>query len=124
MAFTSPQESVTSFLAAFNTGDRAALLDFYEPGAMLIAEPGQSVTGHEAIGAVIDGFLGTGGKLTMTSSYCYVNGDMALTGAAWSLAGKDADGKPVDLGGANTAEVMRRQPDGSWRYILDTAVAG
>ena len=38
-----------------------------------------------------------------------------------SLAGKDGDGKPVDLGGGNTAEVMRRQPDGSWRYIFDNA---
>lgn len=124
MAFTSPEESPVNFVAAFNAGDRAALLDFYEPGAMLIAEPGGPVTGPEAIGAVLDGFLATGGKLTMTPNYCYVNGDIALTGAAWSLAGTDASGKPVDLGGGNTAEVMRRQPDGSWRYILDNADAG
>jgi len=124
MAFTSPEESPANFAAAFNAGDRAAIIDFYEPGAMLIVEPGQPVTGHEAIGAVIDGFLATGGKISVTPSYCYVNGDMALTSLAWSLAGKDADGKPVDLGSGNTAEVMRRQPDGSWRYILDNGAAG
>ena len=122
MAFTSPEESPANFVKAFNAGDRAAILDFYEAGAMVIAEPGQPATGHEAIGAVIDGFLATGGKLTLAPSYCYVNGEIALIGAAWSLTGTDADGKPVDLGGGNTAEVMRRQPDGSWRYIVDNAV--
>ena len=123
MAFTSPEESTAIFVAAFNSGNRAALLDFYEPSAVLIAEPGKPAAGHDAIGTVIDGFLASGGKMTLTPTFCYVNGDMALLGASWSLTGTDADGKAVDMGGGNTAEVMRRQGDGSWRYIIDNAVA-
>ncbi len=124
MAFTSPEASCDEFVASFNAGDRAALLDFYEPEAVLIVEPGNEAAGTEAIGAVIDGFLALGGKLTMASDYCHASGDTGLTGSTWSLAGKDADGKAVDMGGGKTAEVMRRQPDSTWRYIIDNAVAG
>ena len=30
------------------------------------------------------------------------------------------DGSPAELG-ATTAEVARRQPDGSWLYVIDNA---
>ena len=30
----------------------------------------------------------------------------------------DADGKPIQITGKN-AEVVQRQPDGTWRFIID-----
>ncbi len=38
--------------------------------------------------------------------------DFHLTG------GTDDDGNPVELHGS-TAEVARRQPDGTWKYVFD-----
>jgi ketosteroid isomerase-like protein len=37
--------------------------------------------------------------------------------------GRDADGSPVDLQGVTT-EVLRRQPDGSLKYVVDHPFGG
>ena len=48
-------------------------------------------------------------------------GDLAYLSSRWSLSGATMpDGTPADLG-ATTAEVARRQPDGSWLYVIDNA---
>jgi ketosteroid isomerase-like protein len=48
-------------------------------------------------------------------------GDLAYLSNRWSLAGATMpDGSPAELG-AVTAEVARRQADGSWLYVIDNA---
>jgi ketosteroid isomerase-like protein len=47
-------------------------------------------------------------------------GDLAYLSNSWSLSGTGSDGEPVALG-ATTAEVARRQADGTWRYVIDNA---
>jgi ketosteroid isomerase-like protein len=47
-------------------------------------------------------------------------GDLAYLSNTWSLSGTGPDGTPVTLG-ATTAEVARRQADGTWRYVIDNA---
>ena len=47
-------------------------------------------------------------------------GDLAYLANIWLLSGTGPDGNPVVLG-ATTAEVARRQADGSWRYVIDNA---
>jgi ketosteroid isomerase-like protein len=47
------------------------------------------------------------------------NGDLALTQSKWRL--DIAGGDPVE---GTTAEVVRRQADGSWKYILDNPFGG
>jgi ketosteroid isomerase-like protein len=47
-------------------------------------------------------------------------GDLAYLSNTWSLSGTGPDGNPVALG-ATTAEVTRRQADGTWRYVIDNA---
>ncbi len=50
----------------------------------------------------------------MTTRYAVEQGDIALLSNAWTF---EMDGAPV--ASSVTAEVARRQPDGSWRYIID-----
>src|SRR5262245_5727899 len=45
--------------------------------------------------------------------------DLALVVGVWSFTGSGADGAPVTLTGRN-ADVLRRQADGSWRFVIDT----
>jgi ketosteroid isomerase-like protein len=49
-------------------------------------------------------------------------GDLAMVYNDWRLAGKRPDGQPVEAAG-QALEVVRRQPDGSWRFILDDPYA-
>jgi ketosteroid isomerase-like protein len=36
----------------------------------------------------------------------------------WTFAGTGPDGTPVKLAG-HSADVLRRQIDGSWRFVID-----
>jgi ketosteroid isomerase-like protein len=106
---------------AFNAGDLPRLLEFYEPDAVIVPGPGaEPVRGIEAIEGALRWFLGLGGRLEFGESrYWIVSGDIALGSCAFELVGgHDGDGHPVPLAGV-TAEVVRRQPDGSWRYVVD-----
>jgi ketosteroid isomerase-like protein len=47
-------------------------------------------------------------------------GELALLRGEWELRGTAPDGSSVELT-ARTAEVVRRQPDGAWLYVLDHA---
>ena len=43
---------------------------------------------------------------------------LALVVGVWSFTGMGPDGGPVKLTGHN-ADVLRRQADGSWRFVID-----
>jgi ketosteroid isomerase-like protein len=43
---------------------------------------------------------------------------VALVIGVWSLAGTGPDGQSVTLTAQN-ADVLRRQADGSWRFVID-----
>ena len=46
------------------------------------------------------------------------DGSLALTGLKWSATGTDPAGKPVTMSG-NSTEVVRRQSDGTWLFVID-----
>lgn len=58
--------------------------------------------------------LGTGAKLVFGESLVFPAGDLALIHTPWTM--QLPDGSSPE--GA-TAEVVRRQPDGSWKYVID-----
>ena len=118
MSVQQPEHIHPAFTAAFNAGDTAALLDLYEPDASLAPAPGEVVTGLEAIRQVLDGFLALKGQMTIETLRVLPSGDIALLHGMWILTGTGPDGNPIELAGRNT-EVVRRQPDGSWRFIVD-----
>jgi uncharacterized protein (TIGR02246 family) len=104
----------------FNAADIDGLMELYEPDAALIAQPGSVDHGGEQVRAALQGFLALKGRITLDTKLVVTVGDLAYLSNTWSLNGTGPDGNPVTLG-ATTAEVARRQPDGSWRYVIDNA---
>lgn len=45
-------------------------------------------------------------------------GSLALVIGVWTFAGTGPDGTPVKLA-SHSADVLRRQTDGSWRFVID-----
>ena len=41
-----------------------------------------------------------------------------MTTSKWVLEGTGPDGKPIKMEG-QSAEVARRQPDGTWLFVID-----
>jgi uncharacterized protein (TIGR02246 family) len=110
---------------AFNAGDLSRLMEFYEPDAVLVPGPdAQPVRGLKAIEASLRQFLALGGQIHFTPRHWLVHDDLALGSITFTLdGGHDADGNPVDLHGT-TSELVRRQPDGTWKYLIDHPFGG
>jgi uncharacterized protein (TIGR02246 family) len=113
-----PEELDQLFAQAFNSGDLDALMALYEPQASFNPEPGQTATGIETIRQAMSGFLAINPKLTLEAKTLNQAGDIALTTGRWHLTGTDPDGNAVDMRG-QSVEVSRRQPDGTWRFVID-----
>ncbi len=105
------------FVSLFNAGDLDGLLELYEPDAVLNLATG-TVRGKEAIRSVLQQFLSLGGKITIDTLAVLEGPDgIGLTHGDWKL-----QGGTVELGG-KTAEVLRRQADGRWLYVIDNPSA-
>lgn len=121
MPATSPEGLHREFETAFNAADLGALLALYEPDAALIPQPGVVVHGRDEIGPALQGFLDLGGKISLDTKEVVTVGELAYLTNRWSLTGTNEDGSPLEMG-AVTAEVARRQDDGTWLYVIDNAV--
>jgi uncharacterized protein (TIGR02246 family) len=121
MPATEPEQMHGVFEQAFNAGDIEALMALYEPDATLIPQPGVVAEGTAAIRDALVWFLDRRGQITLDTKLVVTVGDLAYLSNRWSLAGGTMpDGSPAELG-ATTAEVARRQADGSWLYVIDNA---
>jgi uncharacterized protein (TIGR02246 family) len=120
MPAATPEQIHRVFEDTFNAGDTDGLMELYEPNAALIAEPGSVAYGSEQVRAALQGFLALKGRITLDTKLVFTVGDLAYLSNTWSLRGTGPDGEPVALG-ATTAEVARRQADGTWRYVIDNA---
>ena len=113
----SPEQVIDAFVAAVNSGDIERVLAVYERDARL-AFPGEPHVGHDAIRLNIQNLLSQ--KPTMrgkTKSLSQV-GELALLRSEWSYTGTGPKGERIELSG-QSAELARRQPDGTWRYVID-----
>ena len=120
MPATTPEQIHRLFEDMFNAGDIDGLMELYESAAALIAQPGSVGHGSEQVRAALQGFLALKGRITLDTKLVFTVGDLAYLSNTWSLNGTGPDGNSVVLG-ATTAEVARRQADGTWRYVIDNA---
>ncbi|MGH9055111.1 MAG: YybH family protein [Acidimicrobiales bacterium] len=103
-----PEDIPRLFVQLVEAGDWDGLVTLYEPDAILARGDGEIVHGNTAIAATFaQGFRGqpldvSGNELQPVLRA----GDLALTST------RRRDGRV-------TAEVAHRQPDGSWRWVID-----
>lgn len=121
MGATEPTQVIEHFAKRFNSGDLDGIMnELYEDEIALQPGPGAPVVvGKAAVREVLQGFLAMNGTMSILGAAAIPNGDLALTHSKWRLEVKD--GEPME---AITAEVVRRQPDGTWRYIIDNPFGG
>jgi uncharacterized protein (TIGR02246 family) len=119
MPAQNPQQLHQAWEKAYNSGDVDALVELYEPDAMVFPQPGNAVTGRDAIREALVPFVALGGQIHMRTAAVIENGDLAVAYSDWSLTGgTDPDGNPVNME-ARSTDVMRRQPDRSWLDAID-----
>lgn len=116
MPATEPAELHTMFEAAINDKDAEALLALYEPDGVAVHLDGTHRTGPE-LRTMIDDLLATMAHIEGETRKVLVAGDVALMSASWRARLNTPDGEDQATG--TTAEIARRQPDGTWRWIID-----
>ena len=113
-----PEGMAAALLERFNSGKVSAMMALYEPGAVLIAKDGRTVTGHPGIAAELERDLRLGLPLEASARHVFVAGDIAEIVLDWSIDGTGPDGGHVHLAGS-ASDVLRRGADGIWRYLID-----
>ena len=115
---TRPEEMNTAFAQAYNSGRVEELLALYEPDALLAPAPGARARGLDEIREALVALVALRGRMTSVNAYCMQVGDLALLQGEWTLTATGPGGEPIEQS-ARSAEVVRRQPDGSWLYVID-----
>ena len=117
---STPAAINAAFSAGYNSRDVQALAALYEQDAVVTNPDGSIAVGIDAIRVHLGHLVELGGFMTSQNRYAIPNGDLALVGADWGI--DFTDGRERIVG--RSAEVVRQQPDGSWRYVLDHPGAG
>jgi uncharacterized protein (TIGR02246 family) len=117
-----PEEVIRGFADHLNRGDVEGALELYEPEATFVPEPGRIVTGKQRIREALTRFAALNPTLTGDIQAVREGGDVALVLNRWHLNGEGPEG-PVEMSGTS-ADVLRRQSDGSWRVLIDDPWGG
>jgi ketosteroid isomerase-like protein len=103
-----PEDLTRLFVERANAGDAAGIAAIYEPDAVMAYPPGERTVGREAIRALWEQVLRHAPRFEFEEPLpTLVSGDIALTST------------PAGDGTGIRAQVVRRQPDGSWLRLLD-----
>ena len=113
-----PQDCIAHFGRHLAARDLPALMALYEPDAVFIPAPGVVHTGPAAIEAALGQLLALQPVMHAEVAAMHAAGDIALVIVDWTLRGTAPDGSAVQQGG-RSADVLRRQPDGTWRVLID-----
>jgi ketosteroid isomerase-like protein len=113
-----PEEVLNSVVKGINAGDLDSLMTLYEPLASFASQPGELAKSSGGIRESLRGFIDMKGKLDLKVKRVLKASDLALVTSAWSFSGTGSDGKHVDIT-SKSADVLRQQPDGSWRFVID-----
>jgi uncharacterized protein (TIGR02246 family) len=99
--------------AGVNNRDLDGLMTLYADDARMVTMVGAIAEGLDAIREQWAGVLAMDGRMTVESRFAIEMGDLAVLSNTWTLS---AGGEQMS---GTTSEVARRQPDGSWLYIID-----
>lgn len=104
----------------FNAADLDGLVDLYVPDVLYVNPDGKEMVGQAHVREDFQGLLALKPTIELRDRKHLIYKDTALTTNHWTLRFTKADGKVEELTGGGI-EVMRKQRDGGWRYIIDDA---
>jgi len=105
------------------SGDVEGIARLYEEGARFVRKDGRVLEGRVAIRDEVGGMLAVMTSYRQEVEGVVEAGGVALLSTRWTLEGRMPDGTPFSESG-RTADVARRQPDGTWLMAIDSPWGG
>lgn len=99
---------------AFAKADIDTVMSTYAPEAVVMGEPGNPATGNSALREMFASYIEAGVAFTYGAHEVVIAGDTALHLMKWTAPQPDG-GKANSL----SIAVLRRQPDGDWKMVID-----
>jgi uncharacterized protein (TIGR02246 family) len=118
MQAATPERAIALFSERLNEGDLEGAVALYDPEASFAPEPGAEVSGRDAIRGALQGFFDLEPTIEGDVQSVLRSDDLALVHNRWTLRGRQPDGQEISMEGVS-ADVVRRQADGSWRILID-----
>jgi uncharacterized protein (TIGR02246 family) len=123
MPARSPEECDRLFGEHVSAGDLDKVLALYEEGASFVQRDGHVARGRPAIRQALSTLVALRPKLRLDVIKVVAGaGDLAVVYNDWRMSATGPDGSPIERAG-KAIEVMRRQPDGSWQFVIDDPYA-
>src|SRR5262245_397500 len=96
-----PIDVVNRLMDAINRGDLETALTLYEPGAVMVVQPGKVARGSLQLREALTGFVALKPTLTSEAHEVIEAGDVAQCVSRWNLRGTDPAGNAVVMAGAS-----------------------
>lgn len=114
-----PAALMATFARRARAGDAVGLVALYEQGAVFEPTIGATLRGTDQISSALAELA----ALHPTIEYVgepdvVIVDDIALVSNSWTMTAALPDGSVLREGGVS-ADVLRRQPDGTWRVLID-----
>ncbi len=107
------------FAERAGAGDLDGLMNLYEADALMQPQFGMALVGQEQIWAASAEFLQLQPRIAYSAAPdVLITGDLALVSNFWTMKVSAPDGTEMFDGGTS-ADVVRRQPDGTWMILID-----
>lgn len=115
--------AVQTMTRSFQTNDIPGVMASYESKATVLFEPGMPISDAAQLEQMFTGMAAVNPHFDYAGHEVIVNGDIAVHIAPWAMTGQTPDGQELAQSGLSVA-VLRRQPDGGWKMVIDNPHGG
>ena len=115
-----PEECDRYLLEAIEAGDIDTCVSLYEPSAVVFKKSGEAISGLDAVRQTYASMSALKPRFAIDfiKSTVSEDGSIGTNRMKASMTWQDAEGKQHNSM-FHSLEVIRKQPDGSWRFIID-----
>lgn len=113
-----PNAVLDLFVQSIHEGHLDAALSLYEPDAAMVEKPGRIATGQDEIRTALRSLIDASVHLAIDVTQVVLASDIAFVVSAWSVS-RQVAGSRAEIARGQGTDVMRRQGDGTWRFVID-----
>ena len=110
---TRPANVSFALVELLEAGDFDGTVDLYEPSGVFVDLDG--TVPAPSVAATHRAFVEAGNRLVLGEAVTFTADDIALVHWSWTVETPDGT-----ISGTS-AEVLRRRPDGTWRFVIDNS---